>query len=434
MGRHYKGTCKQIKISFVVVCVIFIMLTMGIMVSAAEFPRYEEDGYGWKYEDDSWYYINISGTYTKGWLYEADNNWYYFDKESGKMYTGWLDYKGSRFYLTETGAMQTGWMTTDEGTYYFIPASGAMLKGSHIIDGKVCEFGSDGKLVSGEKPPEEAVPDEPEKLITKDASGKFFVNKDGEKLVSQWLEWENGKYYLAEDGTIQIGWMKTEDGTYFFDPDSGAMVTGIAIIDNVQYGFDEAGKLDDSVIPWNLVLVNYANALPDKFSISKSRMNGNHYVDSRIVTSLTDMINAAAAEGVTLKITSAYRTYDTQWRLYQNALHRYMKKGMTYKKARIQTDLYHALPGKSEHNLGLALDFIWGGALNDSFAYSAPGIWLKSHAHEYGFILRYEKDKTDITKIAYEPWHYRYVGVETATEIYNSGVCFEEYFPNYSTK
>ena len=144
-------------------------------------------------------------------------------------------------------------------------------------------------------------------------------------------------------------------------------------------------------------------------------------------------IIVAVKDGVKLKITSAYRTIATQTRLYNNGLTSRLNKGMSYEAAVAERNLYNAEPGKSEHNLGLALDFISGGSLDESFARSSQAAWLEAHAHEYGFILRYEADKVDVTKIAWEPWHYRYVGVEAATAMHERGVCLEEYFKNYYT-
>lgn len=339
---------------------------------------YDTAGYGWKAEGSVWNYILKNDIKAVScWVLDEDGTWFFFD-ENGALLEGWLDWKEQKYFLDENGAMHIGWLTTEDGTYYFRPGNGDMLTGIQFIDGYTYDFGTDGRLI---------------------------VNK--------------------------TGWQTIDGDTYFYDS-NGRPVTGIVLIDGVQYGFTEEGKLDNSIIPWNVVLVNYNNSVPENFKISKAYVNG-YYVDARIVGELKAMINAAKADGVTLKMTSAYRTIARQEYLYKNALNKYLKSGMAYEKALILTELYHAQPGKSEHNLGLAIDFIYGSSLDESFAYSAAGIWLKEHAHEYGFILRYEEDTTDITHIAYEPWHYRFVGVDVAKHIHSAGVCFEEYFPNYTT-
>ena len=340
------------------------------------FVYYEEAGYGWKQNNDgSWSYIKQNGMKAKNWLFDETNHWFFFDTD-GKMQTGYIEWKEQRYFLREDGRMQEGFLVTEEGIYYFRPGNGDMILGFHTIDNVLYNFGTDGKLLTG--------------------------------------------------------WQTYNDATYFFDPLTGEPAKGIVLIDGVQYAFNEEGKLDMSLIPWNLLLVNYKNTMPENYEIALSKVNG-YSVDARIAEALSAMINAAKKDGVGLRITSAYRTIATQTRLYNNGLTKRLNAGMSYEEAVAERDLYNAAPRKSEHNLGLALDFISGSTLDESFANSAQGIWLLAHAHEYGFILRYEADKVDITKIAYEPWHYRYVGVEAALAMHESGACMEEYFKNYST-
>lgn len=337
---------------------------------------YDVMGYGWKQNPDStWSYYNKDGSLAKNWLFDETNH-YYFMGSDGKMQTGYIEWCEQRYFLNEDGRMQEGFFIAQDGIYYFRPGNGDMILGLYAIDGMLYNFGEDGRLLTG--------------------------------------------------------WQNYNDSLYFLDPATGEAVKGIAVIDGMQYGFDSEGKLDMSVIPWNLVLVNYNNVMPENYEINLKKVNG-YNVDARIADALTGMINAAKKDGVKLKITSAYRTIETQTRLYNNGLTKRLNAGMSYEAALAERNLYNAEPGKSEHNLGLALDFIAGGVLNERFAESSQAAWLSEHAHEYGFILRYEASKVDITKIAWEPWHYRYVGVEAATAIHESGVCLEEYFANYST-
>jgi D-alanyl-D-alanine carboxypeptidase len=103
--------------------------------------------------------------------------------------------------------------------------------------------------------------------------------------------------------------------------------------------------------------------------------------------------------------------------------------GYSYEKACAITEETLAVPGASEHQAGLSVDIVTlrHQVLNDAFADTKAGKWLAEHAHEYGFILRYPKDKEEITGINYEPWHFRYVGKEAAEQIYELGCCLEEY-------
>ena len=133
-------------------------------------------------------------------------------------------------------------------------------------------------------------------------------------------------------------------------------------------------------------------------------------------TAYMTMKAAAAEEGLHLYISSGFRSYDTQDVIYN----RYVAND-----GRANADRYSARPGHSEHQTGLAIDL--NGVL-DSFGETAEGKWVAAHAHEYGFILRYPKGKEPQTGYMYEPWHIRYVGVEVATAIFESGLCLEEYY------
>lgn len=134
-----------------------------------------------------------------------------------------------------------------------------------------------------------------------------------------------------------------------------------------------------------------------------------------------ELANAALAEGLTIKLTSGYRSYDVQEKLYNY----YMDtKGEEW------TVKYSAPPGASEHHTGKAADVSCPAisyVLDEVFADTDEGVWLKNNAHEYGFIIRYQEGKEDITGYAYEPWHIRYVGKEAAAEIYNKGITLEEF-------
>ena len=127
------------------------------------------------------------------------------------------------------------------------------------------------------------------------------------------------------------------------------------------------------------------------------------------------MQNAASGDGIDLWIVSGFRSYSTQESIYW----RYVgNDGMA------EADTYSARPGHSEHQTGLAMDL---NSLDDSFANTPAGRWLEKHGHEYGFIIRYPRGKQDITGYIFEPWHVRYLGVDIATKVYESGLTLEEY-------
>ncbi|MBC3795742.1 M15 family metallopeptidase [Acetobacterium tundrae] len=137
---------------------------------------------------------------------------------------------------------------------------------------------------------------------------------------------------------------------------------------------------------------------------------------------LVKLFNAARSAGLDLYCCSGYRSYENQSELYDWNVSTYGAE---------QADLVSARPGMSEHQLGLAMDVTSasvGFDLLESFGTTAEGQFLKNNAYKYGFIIRYPQDKTDITGYAYEPWHIRYLGVDVATDIYNSGKTMEEYY------
>ena len=119
--------------------------------------------------------------------------------------------------------------------------------------------------------------------------------------------------------------------------------------------------------------------------------------------------------GLTLYISSGYRSYDYQAGLYQ----RYVDRS-----GKAEADRYSARPGHSEHQTGLAFDL---NTISDEFKDTEEGKWVAENCHKYGFIIRYPEDKESVTGYMYEPWHIRYLGTETATAVYESGLCLEEY-------
>jgi len=187
---------------------------------------------------------------------------------------------------------------------------------------------------------------------------------------------------------------------------------------------------------WNLILVNPDNFLPEDHSFEKEQVQGNYYLDSRAAPFAKQMIADAKEEGIELQICSSIRDVELQTRLFNNKINDLIAEGYSEEDAKIKAATIVAVPGTSEHHTGLALDIVTPSyqRLNAGYENTDAAKWLKKNAAEYGFILRYPKDKTDITKIIFEPWHYRYVGREYAEFIMSEGICFEEFIELYGAK
>ena len=181
--------------------------------------------------------------------------------------------------------------------------------------------------------------------------------------------------------------------------------------------------------PWNLVLVNPWHPLPEDYQFELTTVTGKYKIDSRCADALGQFLADCKAAGHTPYICSAYRTWDDQVYLFDKKVKSFTSKGYSEEEAKILAAKETAVPGTSEHQLGLAVDILcqsrpW---LDEGQANTATQKWLMANCHKYGFILRYPKGTTPITGIIYEPWHYRYVGVEIATEIMTKGITLEEY-------
>lgn len=172
---------------------------------------------------------------------------------------------------------------------------------------------------------------------------------------------------------------------------------------------------------WNLMLVNKDNAIPDNYDVNLVEVEGGERVDERIYEPLMEMLNAAREGnwGELPMVVSGYRTQEKQQSLYDEKIAKFKKEGYSDSEAVKQAEQWVAVPGHSEHQLGFAVDI--NGATYDVY------LWLQENSYKYGFIFRYPGSKTDITGTAEEVWHYRYVGKEAAKEIYERGICLEEY-------
>ncbi len=178
---------------------------------------------------------------------------------------------------------------------------------------------------------------------------------------------------------------------------------------------------------WEYVLVNTENLLTEDFIPELANIENSQQFDSRAADYLMEMIEDARAEGLSVYVASTYRPYTTQKYLFDVKVSEY--GGDEEKAATIV-----ARPGSSEHQTGLAVDLTdkYYEYMNESIADTELAIWLEENCQNYGFILRFPEDKQDITGIMFEPWHFRYVGVEAATYIMENGLCYEEFVELYN--
>lgn len=192
--------------------------------------------------------------------------------------------------------------------------------------------------------------------------------------------------------------------------------------DNEKYlsGFDYES--------WELIIVNEDNVLENEPDFNLVPFYG-YEIDSRILENATNMFNDAKKENINLFVSSGYRDFSTQQYLFNNKVNQFRYNGYSLEEATIMASKRVALPNTSEHQTGLALDILSykHKTMDKSFSESEAGIWLSENSYKYGFILRYPEGKEDITHIQFEPWHFRYVGLEAAKYIHDNNICFEEF-------
>lgn len=189
-------------------------------------------------------------------------------------------------------------------------------------------------------------------------------------------------------------------------------------------------------LDWRLRLVNQSNPLPADFTVETKKLANGKAFDARAIDDLQAMLDQADLDGIDLLVVSAHRTMDYQVMLINKKVNYYINQGYTEEEAYNIAKTIVAVPGTSEHNLGLAADIVCTTyqTLDSGFEQTDAFAWLKEHAWEYGFILRFPADKQEITGIIYEPWHYRYVGRDRAKEISAEGICLEEWWANQKSK
>lgn len=176
---------------------------------------------------------------------------------------------------------------------------------------------------------------------------------------------------------------------------------------------------------WNLILVNRWNPIPEGYEVTLTDLVNGHAVDSRIYPDLQQMFDDARAQGILPMISSSFRTAEYQQQLLDEKIAEYQAQGYGDDEARNLAEQWVAIPGTSEHQIGLAVDITTADSVQQDA--SIVWDWLAQNSYKYGFILRYQEQWTEITGVIPEPWHFRYVGYEAASEIYERGITLEEY-------
>ncbi|MBR1413630.1 MAG: M15 family metallopeptidase [Bacilli bacterium] len=232
------------------------------------------------------------------------------------------------------------------------------------------------------------------------------------------------KYYIAN---------KLDDYLAYEKENANLSLTEIVLKVNTLTNYDFYEHTIESDISKGILLnCNKYYRLPEDYvpedlvTINTNYAFGTRQATKETVDAYINMWNAAKENGIHLMVNSAYRSYSDQEAVYNSYK---AKNGEAY------ADKYAARPGHSEHQTGLSLDiFSIDNTSTKTFENSAAYAWLKDNAHKYGFILRYSKDKENITGYSFEAWHYRYVGVEAATKVYEDDITYDEYYAYYIEK
>jgi hypothetical protein len=354
-----------------------VLLCLAFTPTKSNQAQAAETKSGWELEENNWYYY-INNKKVTGWVLTG-GKWYYLQPQTGIMSTNWVLYNKKWYFLDLTGAMKTGWIFTSN-KWYYLDHNGAMQTGWALVNNKW-----------------------------------YYLNPPGDMKIG-WLNQAGKWYYLKPAGDMAVGWFVANNKYYYAYP-SGIMAV------NTKIGNDYVGYtgqwIQDTTTPYYLkgvLLVNKHHGLPSNYGTGENQQARAAY---------EQMKSAAAKQGYTLNIASGYRSFEYQKGLYWRYVSLY---------GQAEADRFSAYPGYSEHQTGLAFDI--GGSnsstwVNEGFDSTPEAKWLAKNAHQYGFILRYPPGKEHITGYMYESWHFRYLGVELATKVYNSGLTLEEYLGEF---
>ncbi len=440
---------KKILIELCIVLAIILALTIGWTVYDNTVDRS-----GWVEKDGSYAYQDFHGKEISGWL-ELDGNSYYFGNDylmvtgwcdldgkryhfgsdgvmathwqdvdgmrcyfgaDGSLYTGWLELDGSRYYLGSHGAMVTGWQELDGSTYYF-DENGVLYTDWKVLNGDTYYFGETGELVTG--------------YVTLEGDHYYF--QENGIMFYGWEEVEGNRRYYARDGIQAFGWTEIDEQWYLFGED-GFAVTGWHQEGEYSYYLQEDGsaavgplEIDGQLYHFTprgimVVLVNGDHKVPAYYKPQLETYIPWHEVAVVALEPLTRMLEDCEAAGYPYTFNSAYRSIKIQEEILSARTQEHIALGYTPEEAYALARQTVALPGTSEHHLGLAVD-----VLNMADAEKKALDWLGEHCWDYGFIVRYAEEKADITGIVHEPWHFRYVGTAVSLAMKESGLCLEEY-------
>ena len=386
---------------------------------------------GWLELEEKTYYFDPDGVPLTSWQ-ELEGTTYYFN-DAGHMVTGWLKLKGNTHYFGGNGALVEGWLWLEDSRYYF--ADGAMLTGWQTVEGgrrffdengvmalsfteiggHTYYFGTDGVMAMGET----------------DIDGQRYNFQTDGTMFTGWEEVDSGRRYFRPDGSMAVGWEEIDgercffneegiqqhagwriDGEYrYYILEDGSYAVGPTVIDGKTHYFTPMGI--------EVILVNGINPLPEDLEQTIVNVVDYHDVDSRCYDALVKMLADFEEQvGIEYTFNSAYRTLKEQTMILEYRTLEHMRDfDMSFAEARAKALETVAIPGTSEHQLGLSVDLV-GKSIND---------WLAQHCWEYGFILRYPENKQHITGITNEPWHFRYVGTRVSMDMKDTGLCLEEY-------
>ncbi len=281
------------------------------------------------------------------------------------------------------------------------------------------------------------------------------------KLVFTWGSVKGAAYYRVYRRGVGEGWTRLADvkGTTYTDKSvkkgekyrytvkafsgsftsaydsDGVLLKYMAVNGQTVYGknakYKRPGTINNPTVikidkgKWNLTVVNSGYRIPSDYEPDLVYVCGSgERLDRKVAVQYEKMYKAAAKEGVYLTPCSGYRSYELQERNYNRKVQYYKNQGYSTAQAKVKAATIIMPPGSSEHNLGYAMDIV---CVDEWFEDTKEFKWLQKNAANYGFIMRYPKDKQNITKVTYEPWHWRYVGVDAAKAMKSSGLTLEEY-------
>lgn len=445
MGDTQTMTTRQIKI---VLALLFVAIFLFAGMSVYLYLTIDHSG--WQERNGQYYYLDSSGRPVTGWLSQDGVN-YYFDSsgvmargwqkiggefycfsDGGAMQTGWIDRVTQRLYLDYDGHPVTGWQTVEGLRRYFL-SDGALAVGWQTVDGTRRYFTEEGITGSGWLTTDEGTwylngTGAPTGgICVIDGDTYYFYNGSG-MMHTGWLDVDDDRYYFGEDGRMATGW-RTVDGKKCSFGEDGRMITGWMEDGEYRYYLLPEGGMADcpTVIDGEtcfftpdgiyVLLVNYQYPVPDGYRVDLVRYGEWARVAAVAENHLRRMILDCRATGIDCWLNCGYRTFDEQTAILENRTQEYQDQGMDFASARARALETVAVPGYSEHQTGLAFDIVC----------SVNPDWLHEHCWEYGFILRYPEDKSEITNISYEHWHYRYVGTKVSMAMKGTGLCLEEF-------